>query len=65
MVIKDKMYILKIQDTLLLSRICENCRGSQCKSFLSFGIKEGTQREVALCIPSLIPKDKNAFIWEP
>ena len=39
-VIKDKICILKIQDTFVLSSICQKCQGTQIKAFLSFGIKE-------------------------
>ena len=28
-------------------------------------MREGTHRVTFLCVPSLIPKDKNAFHWEP
>jgi hypothetical protein len=60
-VIKDKIYILKIQDTFVLSSICQKCQGTQIKAFLSFGIKEKyTQRGGSLYI-SLIPKYKNTL----
>ena len=31
---------VKIQDTFVLSRICQKCQGTQIKAFLSFGINE-------------------------
>ena len=46
-VIKDKMCILKLQDTFVSSRICQKCKGTQIIAFLSFVIKEGRrQRDV-------------------
>ena len=44
-VIKDQICILKIQDTFVLSSICQKCQGTQIKAFLFFVIKEKyTQR---------------------
>ena len=61
-VIKDKICILKIQDTFVLSRICQKCQGTQIKAFLSFGIKEGdTKRGCSLYSP-FNSKHKNTFI---
>ena len=45
---------MKIKDTLLISHICKKCSGYQRKVFLSFGIKEGTPRELALYVSSFI-----------
>jgi hypothetical protein len=45
---------LKIKDTLLISHICKKYSGYQRKVFLSFGIKEGTPRELALYVSSFI-----------
>ena len=59
-VIKDNICILKIQDTFVLSLICQKCQGTQIKLFLCFELKE-EYKEPPLF--SLIPKHKNAFIW--
>ena len=55
-VIKDKICILKIQDTFVLSRICKKSQGTQIKVFLCFELK-GEHKEPHLFVfPSLIPK---------
>jgi hypothetical protein len=38
-VIKDKICILKIQDTFVLSSICQKCPGTQIKAFLRLELK--------------------------
>ena len=38
-VIKDKICILKIQDTFVLSSICQKCQVTQIKAFLRFELK--------------------------
>ena len=37
--------------------------GNSIKAFLSFKIREGTQRAASICVPSYIPKEY-AFHWE-
>ena len=55
-VIKDNICILKIQDTFVLSLICQKCQDTQIKAFLCF-------KRWLFVFFSLIPKHKNAFIW--
>ena len=49
-VIKDKICILKIQDTFVLSRICQKCQGTQIKAFLCFKLKEEYKGNIILRI---------------
>ena len=62
---KYKIYILKIQDTFVISSICQKCQDTQIKAFLYFRMREGTQRATSLPVPFLILKDKSSFIWVP
>ena len=54
-IIKDKICILKIQDTFVLSSICQKCQGTQIKACLRFELK-GEYKEPHLFVYfSLIP----------
>ena len=63
--IKDKICILKKQDTFVLSSICQKCQGTQIKEFLRFELKGEYKEPLLFVYFSLIPKDKNAFMWVP
>ena len=51
-----------IKETLLLWSKGKKGQGSHWKAFVSYRIKEGTQRATSLCVSSLISKEKKRFL---